>query len=79
VVTLLLIRNNVSLDSIPGFGKLSGLVLMIFATLAIMWGLDRMRIYAIAIMPFYYLVLIFIALLAAMRIGWSRVSAGAKK
>ena len=41
VITLFIIKRNVNLDAIPGFGKLSGLIMMITATLLIMWGLDR--------------------------------------
>ena len=81
VITLMIIRNNISLDSIPGFGKLSGLVLMIFATLALMWGLDRTRIYVVAFthMPFYYVILVFAAILVGLRFGWSRLFAGSNK
>ncbi|MFK7809127.1 MAG: hypothetical protein AB8F74_15095 [Saprospiraceae bacterium] len=75
VGTLMIIRNNVSYDQIPGFGKLSGMMMMIFAVLLLMWGLDRTRIYIVAFtrMPFYYVLIIFVGLLAAFRIGMKRV------
>lgn len=75
VGTLLIIRNNVSYDQIPGFGKLSGMMMMIFAVLVLMWGLDRTRIYIVAFtyMPFYYVLLIFAALLIAFRYGMKKV------
>jgi hypothetical protein len=75
VATLLIVRNNVAYDEIPGFGKLSGMMMMIFATLVLMWGLDRtdIRIVAFTYMPFYYVILIFIALLIAFRVGMKRV------
>jgi len=81
VATLLLIRNNVSLDTIPGFGKLSGLTMMIFATLALMWGLDRTNIHIIAFtrMPFYYVILVFLVILFGLRFGWSRLFSGQKQ
>ncbi len=72
VITLLLIRKNVSLDDVPGFDKLSGLILMIAATLAIMWFVDRTRIYVISFLPFHVALLIFVGLLLLIRFGWSR-------
>ena len=72
VATLLIIRQNVSFDSIPGFGKLSGLVLMIVATFAFMWFLDRTHIYVFSYLPFWQVVLIFIVLFLVIRWGWSQ-------
>lgn len=70
--TLLLIRNNVNLERIPGFGKLSGLVMMIGAILALMWIADKTRIIVFSYLPFQQVILIFVVLLIAVRIGWSR-------
>ena len=72
VVTLLLIRRNVSLDYIPGFDKLSGLVTVISAALIIMWFVDRTRIIVFSYLPFQYVILIFIGLLLIIRYGWSK-------
>ncbi len=72
VATLLIIRQNVSFDTIPGFGKLSGLVLMIVATFAFMWFLDRTRIYVFTTLPFWQVVMIFLGLFLVIRVGWSR-------
>ncbi|MCB0634394.1 MAG: hypothetical protein KDD15_31895, partial [Lewinella sp.] len=63
VVTLLIIRRNVRLEHIPGFDKLSGLIMMISATLAIMWFIDRTHIIVFTHIPFMYVILIFAALL----------------
>ena len=75
VITLLLIRNNVSLEHIPGFDKLSGLFTLIFAVLFLMWILDRTRIFVVAFthMPFYYVGLIFIGLLLMIRFGINKM------
>ncbi len=78
IATLLIIRKNVDLDHIPGFGKLSGLVMVIFAALAIMWFIDRTRIWVISYLPFSYLLLIFVVLLIVIRFGWSRLMSGSK-
>lgn len=76
VATLLLIRRNVDLDLVPGFDKLSGLIMMITAALAIMWFVDRTRIWAITFVRFEYVLLIFIGLLVVIRLGWSRLVKG---
>ena len=76
VVTLLIIRRNVDLDYIPGFDKLGGLVTVITATFAIMWFIDRTHIIVFSYLPFYQVILIFIALLLVVRLGWSKAFGG---
>ena len=72
-VTLWLIKKNVDLVYIPGFDKLSGLIVMIAATLGIMWFIDRTRILAFTYIPFPYVLLIFVVLLLVIRLGWGRL------
>lgn len=72
IATLLIIRKNVDLDRIPGFGKLSGLVIMIGAVLSFMWILDKTRIFVFSYLPFQYVILIFVALLLLIRFGWNQ-------
>ncbi|MFN8345434.1 MAG: hypothetical protein U0X91_10545 [Spirosomataceae bacterium] len=72
--TLWLIRRNVVFfDYIPGFQKLSGLVLMIFATIAIMWIVDRTRIVVFSYLKFEYVLGIFVVLLLLMLWGWRKL------
>lgn len=80
VVTFLIIRKNVSLELIPGFRNLTGLLVMIFAVFALMWGLDRTRIFMVAFVniPFYFVLLIFIALLLVVKFGWDRLMTPSK-
>ena len=73
VATLLIIRRNVSLDYVPGFDRLGGLISMIFAALAIMWFIDRTRIYMISFLKFEYVLLILVVLVFLIRFGWTRV------
>jgi len=81
LISLLIIRKNVNLDQIPGFKNISGLMLMMFAVFALMWGIDRTRIFVVAFVniPFYFLGLIFIGLLLIVRFGWSRLMAPTPK
>ena len=72
ILTLWLIRKNVCFEDIPGFGKLHGLILVIGAILTIMWVLDRTRIIVFTILPFHWVLLIFLGLLALIYFGWKR-------
>ena len=69
-LTLNIVRRNVDLNYIPGFEKLSGLLMLIAATIGLMWLVDRTRIFAIISMPFSAVVLIFVALMLALRFGY---------
>jgi len=76
IATIFILKKQVALDEIPGFDKLSGLIIMIFAAFAIMWGLDRTRIHFIAFtyLPIQYVLAIFIGILFAIRIGWKKIT-----
>ena len=63
LLTLWLIVKNVSLDEIPGFGKLSGLMLVISLVLTAMWVLDKTQIFVITLVPFIYVILMLVVLL----------------
>jgi len=74
IVTLLLIKNNVRLTRIPGFGNLSGLVTMVLVLFAVMWFLEHTRVYIFSHMPISYFFLMLIVLLLVFRYGWSQFS-----
>lgn len=76
VITLLAIRKNVNLDYIPGFDKMSGLITMITASLAIMWFIDRTRIWVVSYVRFEVVIGFFIVLLILIRFGWKRILGG---
>ena len=76
IITLLLIRGNVSLDRIPGFGKLSGLVTMATVLFTIMWFLEKTRIYVFSYMKIEYFLVLLVVLLLAFRFGWSKTMKG---
>jgi len=74
VLTLFLIRKNVDLNYIPGFDKITGLIMMIFALFSIFWVLDKTRIWVVSFLPFWQGILIFVGLLLAVRWGWGRMT-----
>lgn len=73
VVTIWLIRRSVNLDLIPGFGKLTGLIMMITTVLVLLWILDKTRIVLFTYLPFIYVLLILIALLVIFRFGLKKM------
>lgn len=75
VLTLWLVRRNVEFSEIPGFGKLSGLILLLGALIAIMWIMEKTHILVISIMPFHYFFIAFVILLILVRLGWKKLSA----
>lgn len=74
LLTIFIIRKNVDLENVPGFDKLSGLIMIITAALGIMWFVDKTRIWVLTYVPFQYVFLIFIALLLVIRFGWSKIT-----
>ena len=69
VLTLAIIRKNVTFDLIPGFGKLSSLMTMIGSVFILMYLLDRLHLVAWVNVPVQYLILIVAGLLVAFRYG----------
>lgn len=69
ILSLAIIRKNVDLNYIPGFDKLSGLLMLITAIMGLMWLADRTHIIAFFRMRFEVVALIFFGLLILIRIG----------
>lgn len=73
IATLTLIRRNVSLDDVPGFEKVSGLMLVIGATLVFMWLIDRTHIIIFSYLRIEIALLIFAGLFLLLRFGMKRI------
>ena len=73
VLTFYLIRRNVSLDRIPGFDKISGLIMIVTCLITLMWVLEKTHIIAFTFLPFTYVIGIFAVILILVRVGWSRI------
>ena len=73
IVTLLIIRRYVRFEDIPGFDKISGLVMVISAIIMILWIADKFRIVAFTYMPFHYFIIIFLVLLIAINLGMKKL------
>jgi len=73
IITLWLIRKNVNLRFIPGFGRINSLFFMITVLISLMWILEKTHIWVISFIPFYQFILFFILLLVIIRIAWTRI------
>ncbi len=73
IATLLIIRQNVALDDVPGFERISGLLLVIFVTFSLLWLVDRTHVVVFTYMPFFQAALIFLGLLLVLRFGVKRI------
>ncbi len=73
IVTLGIVRRNAPFEYIPGFGKLSSLMMMIAAIFVLMYFLDRIHLIAWVNVPVHYLILIVVGLLLIFRIGLKKV------
>lgn len=73
VATLLIIRQKVDLISIPGFDKISGLVLVIAATFILVMLLQKTRIWIVVIASVWHLLAVIVVLLFVMKIGYDRL------
>lgn len=74
LLTFFIVKKNVRIESLPGFDRLGGLVLIISGAMAIMWFMDKVRIVAFTYFPIHYLLIIFLVLLVVVRFGWKRIA-----
>ncbi len=74
IATILIIRRHVDLDLVPGFDKISGLILIIATLMCLMWIIDKTRIYSITFMPFYVVILILLAGFFVIRLGLKKLT-----
>lgn len=74
IATLLIIKKQVDLDLVPGFDKISGLILIIASLMVLMWIIDKTHIYAITFLPFYVVILILLASFFVIRLGMRRIA-----
>lgn len=73
VTTMMLTRKNVSLERIPGFSNITGLVMMIATVFVIMWIAEKTHIIVFSSMKIQSLLLFLVGMLVVFRIGWSKM------
>lgn len=73
IFTLMLIRKNVAFEHVPGFDRISNLMMMIASLIVVMWLLDRTHIIAFSYIRIQYLLLALLGLLLLFRYGLKRM------
>ncbi|MBK9338254.1 MAG: hypothetical protein IPM98_17560 [Lewinellaceae bacterium] len=73
ILTLSLIRRAVPFERVPGFGKLSSLMMTIGAVFMLMYLLDRTHLVAFVRVPVQYLLLIVVGMLLVLRYGFRQM------
>lgn len=72
-LTLMLIKAKIPFSLIPGFGKISGFLTLIFALIGVMWFVDRIHLVAWTYVPFSAILIGFVLTLLAIRFAWSKL------
>ena len=75
MATFFLIKRRVHLERIPGFGRISGLAMMVTVAILAMWMMEKTHIVAFTYLPVQYVLAILIGLLVVFRVGWSKMNA----
>ena len=73
IATLGIVRRNAPFEYIPGFGKLSDLIMMIASVFVLMYFLDRIHLVAWIYVPVQWLLLIVVGFLILFRFGLKRM------
>ncbi len=74
MATFILIRKQVDLDLVPGFDKLSGMVIILAVLMIVLWVLDKTHIFSIMIIPFYVVILMLVAGFLVIRMALRRLT-----
>lgn len=74
IVTLAIVRRNVAFGDIPGFGRLTDLIMTIFTVFVLMYFLNRLHLVAWVYVPVQWLLLIVVGLLLLVRFGLKRLT-----
>ncbi|MCS6930156.1 MAG: hypothetical protein NZM43_11775 [Saprospiraceae bacterium] len=73
ILTLAIIRQHIAFTWIPGFRKLSNLILSLSVIFLLMYLLDRMRLVAFVYMPVQYLLLIVVGALLLLNYSFRQL------
>lgn len=74
IITLNVVQRNVPFAYIPGFGRLTDLIMTIFTVFILMYLLNRLHLVAWIYVPVQWLLLIVVGLLLLVRFGLKRLT-----
>ncbi len=73
IITLVIVNRTIVMSRIPGFGKLSGLFILVIVTFIITYILQRMFFGVFFVGRIQHLALFFLALLFALKLAWNKI------
>ncbi|PKV53101.1 hypothetical protein ATE84_5236 [Aquimarina sp. MAR_2010_214] len=73
IITLVIVNKTVPMSRIPGFGRLSGLFIIVLITFIITYVLQRMFFGVFFVGKIQYLVMFFLLLLLGLKIAWNKI------
>jgi len=73
IATLVILNKKVAMKDIPGFNKLSALMIMISISFGIIFVLQKTYFGVFFVGGFSQLIIVFIVLLIVLKIAWSRI------
>lgn len=74
LITLNVVQRNVPFRAIPGFGRLTDLIMTIFTVFVLMYFLNRLHLVAWVHVPVQWFILIVVGLLLVVRFGLKRLA-----
>jgi hypothetical protein len=74
LITLNVVSRNVAFGNIPGFGRLTDLIMTIFTVFILMYLLNRLHLVAWIYLPIQWLLFIVVGLLLVVRFGLKRLT-----
>lgn len=75
ILTLAIIKRNVAFASIPGFGKLSSLMILIVAAFVMMYLMNRLHLMVWVMLPAHYFLIVLVILILVLRFALKRIIA----
>lgn len=73
IATIFIINKYYDISTLPWFGKLYGLFLMLGSLFVIMIILEKTRLIIFSMLPFKYIFFLFIIIMVAMRVAWKKM------
>ncbi len=79
IATIMVVSQEVNLKNLPGFDKISGLVMVLAVTFIAILLIQKTRIWVMFIGGMGHLLILFVVLFIAFRFAWSKLVRGSDK
>jgi len=79
IATVMIVTRNIQMKAVPGFDKLSGLVVLLAVTFIFILLIQKMRIFTVFFGSIWHLAGLFLILFVVMRIAWLKFMSSSDK